>query len=246
MSSRQLAVINGPVIQSTSTMSASAVAERDSNGDTEFNHPIAKKSLKSEGGLITGYASKTADYTADEIGFLYEVDCTSAARTLTLPPAASYAGLLIAVKKADTTANVLTVDGNASETIDGDTAIYLTTKNEVVFLQSDGTNFKVVNRYIPRVSVAKSAAFTAGGDGTVYLITAGGGGFTITLPPAANWKGKSLWFKKVDSGVGTLTLDGDASETIDGSTTATPIGTQYYTAELYSDGSNWHILSNKN
>jgi hypothetical protein len=46
------------------------------------------------------------------------------------------------------------------------------------------------------------------------------GAITLTLPPAALVPGRIYAFKRINSGGGSVTIDGYASETIDGSTTA--------------------------
>lgn len=68
---------------------------------------------------------------------------------------------------------------------------------------------------------------------------------TLTLPPAASLTGQILTIKSITSGTCVITLDGNASETIDGSTTNTNIDAQYDTLTLISDGSNWHIINYK-
>jgi len=61
--------------------------------------------------------------------------------------------------------------------------------------------------------------------------------FTATLPTAVG-TGKIYTIK--NTGAGTITLDGDGSETIDGSTTQSL--SQWDTVKVKSDGSNWIIL----
>lgn len=63
---------------------------------------------------------------------------------------------------------------------------------------------------------------------------------TITLPPASGLAGKQLVIKDESGAAGTnnITVDGNASETIDGTLTAV-ISTNYGALRLYCDGSNW-------
>jgi hypothetical protein len=65
--------------------------------------------------------------------------------------------------------------------------------------------------------------------------------FTLTLLPAATAAANFVFGIK-NIGSGTITIDGDGSETIDGSTTLA-LSTQYEGVELISDGSNWHVVS---
>jgi uncharacterized protein (TIGR02145 family) len=67
------------------------------------------------------------------------------------------------------------------------------------------------------------------------------GPYIVTLPAASSNAGKVYYIKNISSTNVTITLDGNASETIDGSTT--------YLLDLYKhairiicDGSNWHVL----
>jgi hypothetical protein len=232
-------------IQSVDTAVANSIAERDANGDSAFKHPRADLAFVGNGIQLL-LTAKSADWTLTEQGgFLYNVTCSSVDITASLPAAASYPGMIVGFKKADSTAFHVIIDGNAAETINGDAQIFLTVQNEVALLQSDGTNWVILLRHVPVTAVAKAAAFTAGGDGTVYLITSGASALTVTLQPAARWKGKRLIFKKVDSGVGVITVDGDGAENVDGATTQTPIGTQNYAIEYLSDGTAWHSVSRR-
>jgi hypothetical protein len=68
--------------------------------------------------------------------------------------------------------------------------------------------------------------------------------WTLTLYAASGNSGKTLTIKKTSSDFNAITIDGNASETIDGQTTTT-INTQYECLKLICDGSNWHILERK-
>lgn len=240
---RQYLPLNSTLVQGTSDAAADSVVERDNNGDSEARRWVATESIRSEGGLYLGYATKTGNYTATSSDH-YLTFTLSAAATLTLPAAASNAGHTLVVKRLDSTSYVLTVDGSAAETIDGDASIYLTLQYESVTLFCDGTNWHVLDRTIPVRTVTKNANWTVVGEGTVYLVTTGASDVTATLPPAAGWKGKPLYFKKVDGGAGDVVLEGDAAETIDGQATfSAVIDSQYEIRCIVSDGSNWHILS---
>lgn len=67
-----------------------------------------------------------------------------------------------------------------------------------------------------------------------------GGAVTVNLLPSANVDGYHLWIKKLGS-TGTVTIDADGSETIDGVTTKA-ITTQFNTLHLYAIDGNWDIL----
>jgi hypothetical protein len=74
-------------------------------------------------------------------------DDSSNVIALGLPAAALNAGLLVTIK-ALTGTNDITVDGNASETIDGATTFVMTADNEVLTLLCDGTSWHIMNNYL--------------------------------------------------------------------------------------------------
>ena len=82
-------------------------------------------------------------------------------------------------------------------------------------------------------------------NGTLFLGDASGGAFTFTLPTAASAAdGFRIGFKKTDSSVNALTIDGNGSETIDGATTIT-VDNQFDEVLLVTDGTTWHIAGKK-
>lgn len=84
------------------------------------------------------------DTTLDENHRTLTVDASGAARTITLPTAASAKWRKYTVKKMDATANTVTVDGNGAETIDGAASVVLGSQYESVTVQSDGTQWLIV------------------------------------------------------------------------------------------------------
>jgi len=67
------------------------------------------------------------------------------------------------------------------------------------------------------------------------------GPYTVTLPAAASNSGKVYYLKNIDSDGDIITLDGNASETIDGYTTYL-LNLSKHSLRIICDGSNWHIL----
>ena len=82
----------------------------------------------------------------------------------------------------------------------------------------------------------------SGAVSTHYSANTSGGTITINLPALAGGNaGKEIRVKLKTAG-NTLTLDGNASETIDGSTTYT-LTVQNQAVTLVSDGSsNWEVI----
>jgi hypothetical protein len=89
-------------------------------------------------------ATKTANYTMTSSDGTVLVDASSGAITITLPAAASSAERIFTIKKKDVTANIVTVDANASELIDGSTTYPLSTQYEAIKIQSDGTAWWII------------------------------------------------------------------------------------------------------
>lgn len=72
------------------------------------------------------------------------VNATDGNTTINLPAAASHRGRVFTVKKTDATANTVTIDGKASETIDGATTLVLTAQYETKTIASNGTNWMII------------------------------------------------------------------------------------------------------
>lgn len=80
------------------------------------------------------------------------------------------------------------------------------------------------------------------GDEDVVLVDDDtvGGAVTVNLPPAANNDGRCRIVKKLGTG-GNVTIDGNASEEIDGATTNV-LSSQFDAIRILSDGTGWHII----
>lgn len=76
---------------------------------------------------------------------------------------------------------------------------------------------------------------------TAVLCDASTGAITVTLPAASANAGRRYFIKKIDSTAFTVTIDGNAFETIDGDLTAI-VRSQYEAVLIVCDGSNWHLL----
>lgn len=87
--------------------------------------------------------SKTSNFTITNETMVL-VDATSGDVTITLPTASSLVDTPVHIKKTDSSSNSVIIDGNGSETIDGNTtlAIYLQYTN--IMLVSDGTEWWIL------------------------------------------------------------------------------------------------------
>jgi hypothetical protein len=90
--------------------------------------------------------------------------------TLTLHAAAS-AVRAITIKKIGNNTNIVTIDGNASESIDGETTMILFVRHDVITIVSDGSNWQIVaDGRFKHVCKIRRAAAQAIADVTVVQI----------------------------------------------------------------------------
>ena len=88
------------------------------------------------------------------------------------------------------------------------------------------------------LSLTPSNASTYNAIEVIYTAT-GSSAYTVTLPTAASIEGKKIHVKRLATS--NITVDGDGSETIDGSATFV-LTSQYSSVTLISDGTNWLII----
>ncbi len=94
-----------------------------------------------------------------------------------------------------------------------------------------------------------TATFTVFADDAVgspkdiYLVTTSSSAVSANLPAASSaYLGRVVTIFKADSGGGAVTIDGNASETINGATTVA-LSSQYHYRTIVCDGSNWLVIS---
>ena len=114
---------------------------------------------------------------------------------------------------------------------DPNTAVYAKALNaELDNLRRD------LNRYVSKMVVSSITEDTTLGANDELVLC--NGTFTVTLPPAASSEGKVYAIKNIGSG--TVTIDGNSSETIDDSTTKAL--SQYGIAHIVSDNLEWWTI----
>lgn len=112
-----------------------SAAELKTNGSFEFTKSYRTSAVET----ITASSD-----TLDDTNFIVLCDCTSNAITVNLPAASGNTGLTYVIKKIDSTANTVTIDGSGSETIDDSTTFDLTSQHEVVRIMCDGTEWWII------------------------------------------------------------------------------------------------------
>lgn len=131
--------------------------------------------------------SKTTTYTATTSDEVVLADTSGGAWTLTLYTASGNTGKQIRIKKTDSSTNALTIDGNATETIDGSTTIKLFVQYDAVTLVSDGTNWSIVDKTAPSIKV-----FGEGNGGTALTADTTNIDFTEVTDNTASFDGTTF------------------------------------------------------
>jgi hypothetical protein len=111
----------------------------------------------------------------------------------------------------------------------------------------DSANGKLQSRDVKTVGIENlitvTSTYTVLATDNTVLGDATAGAFTITLPPANGLSGKIYTFKKIDSGGGNVTIDGDGAETIDGNATFVLQNHHKYVT-VQTDGVTWYVIAN--
>lgn len=82
--------------------------------------------------------------TLDDTNHIVLCDATSNAITINLPAASGSSGLIYHIKKVDSSINIITIDPNGSELIDGDTTKEITEQHTSVQIVCDGSAWYVI------------------------------------------------------------------------------------------------------
>lgn len=111
-------------------------------------------------------------------------------------------------------------------------------------LDANVTRAKLATGAVAPVSITatKTTAYTALITNDFIPCDASSAAFTVALPAASTATGHRLWIQKIDSSVNAVTIDGDASETINGSTTI-KLASQYEIVQIYCNGTAWFIVA---
>jgi hypothetical protein len=117
----------------------------------------------------------TGNTTLDTTHNTLECDATSGSFVVTLPAAAGCTGRRYAFHKNDASANTVTVDANASETIDGATTVILggNVGNSHLVIVSNGTNWRIEWLYEEGAFTGTLTGCTTSPTATVYYARTG-------------------------------------------------------------------------
>ena len=118
----------------------------------------------------------------------------------------------------------------------GNVLISTTTDNNTDKLQVNGS---IQGTGFNQAYTAKTGTYTA--TTSDYFIDCTSGTFTVNIFTAVGNTGRILIIK--NSGAGTITVDPNGAQTIDGAATQS-LSTQWSRVHIISDGTNWKIISN--
>lgn len=201
--------------------------------------------------VVRPVVTKTASYTATTADRVIVFDTTSGAMTCTLPAAATMVGQPLLIKKlGGATANPLTIDGNASETIDGALTEVISVAGGFREIISDGTKWHIIGGKVEPVIVQLAGITTAAAAinidasvGSIYRVTASGSATTCTLAVPTNpIDGDMVTVELLASVATTLTVNasiltaGGAPPVV-----SIPIGKRWFGVLRYVTGVGWFL-----
>jgi hypothetical protein len=213
------------------------------NGLTDGTKDLSISALTCAGNVSFQGNTTLGNASGDDVTFTGSLASTIPIKTTnSYDIGSSTKGLRVAYFGANSQTVGIKASSSMSETWD----LTLPTTNGSVgqVLRTDGSG--VTSWISPVTTFAQTGSYTiTDTDGyTAILITTGASDRTVTLPTAADNSGREITIKKVDSGAGKLTIDGESSETIDGATTVV-LFKQHESITIYCDGVEWHILGSR-
>lgn len=192
----------------------------------------------------TEYIDASGTVTLDISHSVHLVSSYGGALTVRIPSASQAAGVMLVIKKIDSSKNIVTITEVGGSGADGH-SIMLGSENDYVMMMSNGAEWFVV-------SSNRSPGNTRFYDGSglypidlavdIYLLSAFAGNMTARLPPANAPEsiGRPITIKKTDVSSHTITITVNGGS---GPDQGTPVLTaQYQAITLVSDGGQWFIL----
>lgn len=223
------------IVQNNDLAIGAGRIKTDDNVTVQYNSTNDNFAIVNQKTNLIGYVAKSSTYTVlpEDLGFL--IDCT-AALTLNLTAAASLgAGWSFSVKG---NGGLVTIDPNGAETIDGQTTIEIQDGSSAE-ITCDGTNFHTVLApsagSIKYRTISSADTVITSDRGKVIDCTA-----TLALALTAAATLKEGFFFYVKGNGGTVAIDPNGAETIDGNTTlAVADGSK---VGIMCDGTNFHTF----
>ena len=113
------------------------------NNEIGVNTSTPASTIDIQGSMGLKVTTITSATTLDQTHNV--VLCNTGTYTVTLPAAASNTGKVYYIKNIDSDGDYFTIDGNSTETIDGDETFELLAYNHAVRIISDGSGWHVIN-----------------------------------------------------------------------------------------------------
>lgn len=196
----------------------------------------------------TEFIDTSGTVSLDTSHSIHLVSSFGGALTVELPNAADATGAMMAVKKTDSSANVITVTEDSGNGPDG-RSYDLGAENDYVMMLSNGAEWFVL-------SSNRAPGNTRYYDGTgtydidmavdTYLLSSFGGALTARLPPAnaAEAIGRTITIKKTDVSANAVTVTEQGGAGPDLSSQS--LSSQYSAITVVSDGGQWWIVGTFN
>ncbi len=193
----------------------------------------------------TEFIDTNGEITLDTSHSVHLVSSFGGALIVNVPNAGDAVGVMMVVKKTDSSANVITVREANGAGPDGKD-FFLGAENDYVMMLSNGAEWFVI-------ASNRSAGNTRFFDGSgtydidmavdVYLLSSFGGAMTARLPPAnaAESIGRTITIKKTDGSSNPITVTEQGGSGPDNF--AQPLNSQYQAITIVSDGGQWFILN---
>jgi len=193
----------------------------------------------------TEFIDSSGSVSLDLSHSVHLVSSFGGALTVNLPNAANAVGVMMVVKKIDSSGNVITVNETGGNGPDG-RSYYLGAENDFVQMLSNGAEWFVISS-----NRAPGNTRYHDGSGTydidmavdVYLLSSFGGTMTARLPPAnaAIAIGRTVTIKKTDVSANAIAVTEYGGSGPDGY--GQPLNAQHNAITVVSDGAQWYIVS---
>ncbi len=171
-----------------------------------------KSSLEVQGSM--GYKVTTITTATTLTDDHHVILCNNGPYTVTLPPAAANASRVYRIKNIDAQSDVITIDGNGSETIDGDLTYALQPYQYSITIISDGANWQIIEFFTSGLSPTASAGAALSAicqSGT----SAAMGGSVGGSATGGTWTGGAgTWTNATNPSTATYTADASESGNI--------------------------------
>lgn len=152
------------------------------------NTTTPKSSFEVNGSLSKKVTTITANTTLDTSYNVVICDNGASAITVTLPTASGILGRLYTIKKGTSTSNI-TIDGNASETIDGAATIVMSDQMDAITIFSDGTNWRTTTYKVAPYPMGEIRYFSTSGTRIFISNQSDGSTNMVKCAPATTFDG---------------------------------------------------------